>query len=542
MNRFTTSLWTFLLLGLATPLLPADETPATSPADAPNTPRRACRLMVNWDQSNMSGLQLTAAHRQNAPTAASVQTAMERIVDDQAHAGIDRIVQCVFALPRGVVPAGFRSFPRDQIAERLFEDTPVGFAVLEEAGIDRIQLALDRAHLRGLEFLGGLRMNDRHEKSNAWHASHPDWQLPEFPGGMDYRHAGVRDTVLQFVDEFLERYDVDGLELDWQRWCHVFRPAEAESNAPLLTDFVRQVRRRLDAAATRRGRARLLLGVRVPQSLTECRGLGYDVAAWIQTGALDFVCPSDFFYTDFSTRVEEFVALARGTGVRIYPALHPMIGWGNDHQNLKLANYRAAAKSAFEFGADGLQLYNFHYHWRADKGRESDWPEVLYQMAQVRDLALINPHERIYLFHPMWSGHREGVGPSGVHRDIRLILPPGDLTPRPLDLRLAEDPAESRLRIVLKLKATGLAPRDNLRVLFNGAELPVEPDHRRWVPEGQGAREGRVLPPHDLFQIPLQAHQLRRGDNRLSVARIETTGTSEVVVQEFEVHVTPPAP
>jgi hypothetical protein len=51
-----------------------------------------------------------------------------------------------------------------------------------------------------------------------------------------------------------------------------------------------------------------------------------------------------------------------------------------------------------------------------------------------------------------------------------------------------------------------------------------------------------VLPPHDLFQIPLQAHQLRRGDNRLSVARIETTGTSEVVVQEFEVHVTPPAP
>ena len=72
MNRFTTSLWTFLLLGLATPLLPADETPATSPADAPNTPRRACRLMVNWDQSNMSGLQLTAAHRQNAPTAASV--------------------------------------------------------------------------------------------------------------------------------------------------------------------------------------------------------------------------------------------------------------------------------------------------------------------------------------------------------------------------------------------------------------------------------------------------------------------------------------
>lgn len=515
---------------------PSETPPAASPTVVP---RRSCRLIVNWDQSNMCGLQLTAAHRKSPPTAATVQAAMEQIVDDQASAGIDRIVHCVFALPRGCVPPGFRSFPRDQIAENLFENTPVGFTPLEQAGIDRIQLALDRAHLRGMEFLGGLRMNDRHQKSNEWHDSHPEWQLPEFAGGMDYRHDGVRDTVLAFIDEFLERYDVDGLELDWQRWCHVFRPAEAEANAPLLTGFLRQVRQRLDAAAHRRGRPRLLLGVRVPQSLAECRGLGYDIPAWIATGTLDFICPSDFFYTDFQTRVEDFVALTRGTGVRVYPALHPMIGWGNDHQNLTLANYRAAAKSALEFGADGLQLYNFHYHWRADKGREEDWPSVLLQMAQVRDLALINPHERIYLFHPMWNGHGDGIGPSGVKRDIRLILPPDDLRPHSINLRLAEDASAGPLRVVLKFKATGLAARESLAVRFNTDDLTVTSTVRQHFPKGQGARQGRLLPAYDLFAFPLDAASLRRGDNRLTVTRTSNPSSGEVVVQEIEVHVTP---
>lgn len=86
-----------------------------------------CRLMINWDQIDMCGLQLTRAHRHQQPTAESVKAMIEQIVDEHARAKIDRIVHCVFALPRGTVPGGFQSFYRDQITERLFEDTPVGF-------------------------------------------------------------------------------------------------------------------------------------------------------------------------------------------------------------------------------------------------------------------------------------------------------------------------------------------------------------------------------------------------------------------------------
>lgn len=500
-----------------------------------------CRLMINWDQIDMCGLQLTRAHRHQKPTAASVKAMIEQIVDEHARAKIDRIVHCVFALPRGTVPGGFESFYRDQIAERLFEDTPVGFETLEHGGYDRIQVTLDRARHNGMEFLGGLRMNDRHNHTSPFHASHPEWQLPEFAGGMDYKHAGVRDVVLKFIDEFLARYDVDGLELDWLRWCHVFRPSEARQNAPLLTDFIGAVRERLDATATRRGRRRLLLGVRVPQSLQECESLGYDVGAWIRSGDIDFVCPSDFFYTDFNMKTEAFVKLTEGTRVRVYPSLHPLISWGNDHQNQTRESYRAAAKNYLAFGAHGISAYNYQYHWRADRGREEDWPGVLDFLTGVRDLSAIEAGDRHYLFHPMWSGHGGGIGPSGMQRDVRIRLARGSgISTGNLDLRLAEDPGNRHTRVSLRFKVVGLTKGDSLRVKFNDVPLSDQSVERAFHSKGQSAREGRVLPAFELFQCRLSASDLKIGDNRLSVA-VDTTasemGTTsdELIVQEIEI-------
>ena len=507
-----------------------------------------CRLMINWDQSSMCGLQLTRAHRNRKPTAESVKAMIEQIVDEHAHAKIDRIVHCVFALPRGTVPGGFESFYRDQISERLFEDTPLGFETLEHGGFDRIQVTLDRARQSGMEFLGGFRMNDRHNHTSPFHAAHPEWQLPEFAGGMDYKHAGVRDVVLKFIDEFLARYDVDGLELDWLRWCHVFRPSEARQNAPLLTEFIGAVRERLDAAASRRGRQRLLLGVRVPQSLQECDSLGYAVGAWIRSGDLDFVCPSDFFYTDFNMKTEEFVKLTEGTRVRVYPSVHPLISWGNDHQSQTRESYRAAAKNHLAFGAHGISAYNYQYHWRADIGREEDWPGVLDYLTSVRELSTIETGERHYLFHPMWSGHGGGIGPSGMRRDVRILLSRSTrVSAGSLDLRLAEDPRHSHTRISLSFKVVGLTKGDKLSVSVNDVSLSDRKVEHTFLSNGQSAREGRLLPAFDLFQYPLSSSDLKIGDNHFSVA-VDTTASEkgatsdEVIVQEIEIFVKPSPP
>lgn len=439
--------------------------------------------MINWDQRSMFALQLTYALRHKVPDAAAVQALLEQIVDEHAKARVDRAVQCVFALSRGTVPAGFRSFERDPIPDRLYEDVPSGMQALEDAGGDLIQILLDRSRRDGIEFLGGLRMNDRHATSTPFHAAHPDWQLPEYAGGMDYKHAGVREAVLDFVAEFLDR----------------------------------------------------LLGVRIPQTLEECRSLGYDVAAWIRSGDIDFICPSDFFFTDFNSKTEDFVRLTEGTACRVYPSLHPLISWGNDHQVQSRESYRAAANNILALGAHGISAYNYQYHWRPDKGREENWPGVLDYLAHARELSEIEQGDRQYLFHPMWSGHGGGIGPSGKLRDVRIVLARENRAQGSLDLRLAEDLQKSQASASLTFKVTGLAPEDELQVNFNGESLTSRPYERQPDADGQSVREGRVLPAFDLFRFALTPADVRFGDNRLAVALGKSGGSEPAIVQEVEV-------
>lgn len=178
-----------------------------------------------------------------------------------------------------------------------------------------------------MKFLASLRMNDRHgiAREARFYGEHSEWRLRGFSGGLDYEHDGVCRAVLAFVKEALIAYELDGIEFDFMRFCHMFHPSGVEGNAPFLTDMMRRSRDILDDTAARRRVDRLILSVRVPQTLDECRTLGLDVAAWISKGLVDYVCPMDFFYTDMNIRTEDFVALTEGTPCKVLPGIHPLI-------------------------------------------------------------------------------------------------------------------------------------------------------------------------------------------------------------------------
>ena len=146
---------------------------------------------------------------------------------------------------------------------------------------------------------------------------HPEWAL--LGSGNDYAIPGVREAMLTFVKEVLDGYEVDGVEYDYMRWCHMFKPGEGKNNAHLLTDFTRKTRKLLDEAAKRRGIERLELGVRVPQNIKECDYLGFDLATWIKEGLVDYVVPSDFFHSDTNMRTEDFVKLRPAPTARSIP-------------------------------------------------------------------------------------------------------------------------------------------------------------------------------------------------------------------------------
>jgi len=465
--------------------------------------------------------------------AAAIKDALHEIIDQHARAGVDVFVQCVFARFETQRP-GFKSAqPRKDLEQN-------GITRLIESGEGLVQIMLERCRSRGMTFLAGLRMNDRHRTSDfvkRMHDAHPEWKM--MGHGINYEYEGARLAVLAFIEECLDTWDVDGLEFDYLRFGHVFEPSKASGQADLLNDFTRRTRQLLDAAAKKRGRERLILGVRVPQTLEECRSLGYDVETWIREGLVDIVCPSDFFYTDFNARTEDFVALAKGTRCRIYPSVHPVIASGNQATLLDAAAYRGAAKNFYAYGADGVSAYNYQYNWAQmyggyKFGPRDMWPAALQFVAQLRQEALIDAADRRYLFHPLWSGR----APTGATKNDRIVLErAGDAALGELRFRLAEDFSDSRLAVTMRFKTTGMVEDDRIEIGVNGKTIASGAIERRFDADGQTEDEGRALEPFFHYRFVLPSNHLRFGDNMLSARLAESAGNDRIDIQEVEIEV-----
>ena len=146
---------------------------------------------------------------------------VERIVDEHARAGVDSMVHCVLG-------TGFRShIPNSKYTDLLVEFRP---PKLDQAGIDYFQVVMDRCKHHKMEFIAGIRMNDRHElPPGTFIKEHSQWKLNAFnSNAMNYAFAEVRRHILDITQETLERYDVDGIEYDYMRWCHMFEPGRGK--------------------------------------------------------------------------------------------------------------------------------------------------------------------------------------------------------------------------------------------------------------------------------------------------------------------------
>ena len=476
------------------------------------------------------------------PAAQFSKRMLEEMIDEEAAAHVDTLCYCVFT--------AFRSdLPSSKIAE-IFPWRPPG---MDQAGIDMLKVLIDRCHRHKMQFIADMRMNDRHATSpNGIAKKHPEWAL--FGGAYDYVFEPVRQAMLDFSGEVLDGYEVDGLEYDYMRWCHMFKPGEGKKNAHLLTEFTRQTRRRLDEAARRRGCGRLVLGVRVPQRLEECEYLGLDLARWIREGLVDFIVPSDFMHTDTNMKTEEFVRLAKGTQCKIYPAIHPRISMDgpNEHYRLMtLANFRAAARNYYAFGADGVSAYNYQFLFerRALAHRSSAyaaymWPAALGWRGELRDSKELGRQDRHYLFYSIWKTPHQS--PSGFSNNDNIYL---DRAKPVLQgsrrFRLAEDFSDPKLRTTLQFKAVGLTERDKLEIQINGKPVPIDYTTRVVDKNGQSVYEGDPLPSFHEYVIDLNWETTGRrqplvfGDNQLSVQLVPAGGPRRgtVSIEELECYV-----
>ena len=262
---------------------------------------------------------------------------------------------------------------------------------LLDANTDVLRITIEECRKRGVLVVASYRMNaedfyggelDLYDFGRA----HKDLRIPG-ANCLDPAHPEVFDHRMAIFREVAENYDIDGLEFDFKRWHRMI--SDPARNHTVLTRMVRETRDMLDGVAQRKGRQRLLLGVRVaaaldtspskeafpgmvhPQSNPSCTGQGTDVKTWIEEGLVDYVCPSMFWpRLPGLPRTREFVELARGTSVGVYPTVFPLPAWAEDAENPIPDSIEArrrhrdeilgAALTCFRDGADGISTFNWN--------------------------------------------------------------------------------------------------------------------------------------------------------------------------------------
>lgn len=488
-------------------------------------PRGSIRILYASDHDNIRYI-LT-----DKPTPEQLR----RHIDDLANNGVDILAQNVFA-KQGV---GWFDPEHPDHAHRPGHVDPID----RQQG-PPIKIAIDQCHKRGMMFLAKFRMADRHRGGErGLIARRKDlWNKDFGNGAMDYRQDEIRDWVFAIVDEILRRFDVDGFEFNYIRHMNMFPKATAAESHPIMTKFVRRVRQRLEVESKQQGR-KLLLGVRVPQTLEECHQLGYDVPTWIKEGLIDYVAPCDFFYPDFNAKYEEFAALTRSSDCLLFPTVHPLLCRTDDVGLMRPENYRAAVRNMYAAGADGISQFNYMYHWvrrfhSRYPGPQSGYPTALAWLRQMRRPEGFDFLPRHYLFLPLWPRNP----PSGFHKRDSIVLKRTMGSSGKYHFRIAENLTRPGLAAELIVTASRSAPGDRLEFSLNGKVVPSGQIKVTWNKTGREAQYGRPLQPCLTFMFRLDSLPTKFGDNQLGakVIALDEAGQGDIVIDELEVTVLPP--
>ena len=216
--------------------------------------------------------------------------------------------------------------------------------LLKAQGLDCLDLTADYCRTNGMEIFVSIRMNDTHDVGYfipgtkpprsylfpKWKEAHPDCLFgsisnkPPFCAwtAVDFEHPETRTYMKKFVGEFVNNYDVDGIEYDFFRHGQLFKSvgwgAEVtEAQLKLMTDFMLELRAITEAAGRKKGKPILVL-VRTSDSLGYAKAQGIDVEAWLKKGVMDIWSVSDYFQLDY---LKPNADLAHKYGVKFYSAL-----------------------------------------------------------------------------------------------------------------------------------------------------------------------------------------------------------------------------
>ena len=403
-------------------------------------------------------------------------------------------------------------------------------------GIDPLRVILDRGKEKGIKVYPSVRIYDCQMGGDLdpMNRAHPEWQIGAYPRfgpasdfnadtylrQLDNAQPAVRERTVSVAGELLDRYQVEGLELDFERRPHFFKPDEAIDNRHLMTDMVRRIRTNANRASKALGKP-IEVMARVWMNMSDCWSLGLDVEAWVKEGLIDTLIPANHYHFALDHPIEEYAQLVADTSVQLLISHCPCIGQTPAGSNPELPGswrlppaagrpvlsdipyninndmWHAGAQVAYDKGADGIETFNFS--WIARCGDQ--WDHSI--LSELHDPHLVARHDKFYPY----------ITPESVNKI-------GQLTDEPLaySLYMADDP-NAALQLLLKVYITQTTTRDQIAFRLNGKTLAMK--RRLTCPDRSGGLQAPEVDPHHYFEGDLSDGSMVHGSNELLVELVE---------------------
>ena len=256
------------------------------------------------------------------------------------------------------------------------------YRAMIERKIDVIDMVIGMTHDYEAEAWLSVRMNDHHFFDDPGFNSLFSYKYAEQVGVnhsrtyLDFSKTAVQNYYKAYITELCEKYDIDGIELDFLRSCPIMTNVN-EENRQTLNRFVQEIRNIIDQFSEKRGKE-IRLSARVYPEEQMNLDYGVDAAQWIADGSISTLVVEGWYIpTYYHIPVHNWRESIDARNTQNYPysllcgadwavrcdsrAKEGYIMW------LTLEQLKGFASSAYESGADGIYFFN-HFNPNSDAG------------------------------------------------------------------------------------------------------------------------------------------------------------------------------
>ncbi len=399
-------------------------------------------------------------------------------------------------------------------------------------GGDPVQETLDGMRENDLYMFIDQRMNDHHYNndllwnthSTFWKNNPKYWREDRNVGEywdetpvegetserlFNYLNPEVQDYYYTLIEELVTDYDVDGLQMDFDRYYIYFQDQEEEMGMEVLTEFVGRVREMVNRKSIDTGRD-LQISVRLEDTVDKVYSYGMDVEEWTRRDYVDILNVGDHGKNHFFVDIEGFKSLANNA--KVFGEVHYLTYQGAAVGGTTTGVRRhitehiawATAKNFYDRGADGISFFNMQYC--------PDAPNLMYpHFTTVFDPELLETVEKNYVF-----TQGKGTFGFGTKADLDFKFP------------ITEDPTLHK-SIIARVEYTGKdATGAETEFILNGVKLKqINRSEVELFPAYSSNTAYATINQCKFFEIPLSA--MINGENHFVIKTTKRTSGSGVI-------------